>query len=222
MNEALPPAIAEVAPEGNLTRHQMRHLLIKLAQRRAQPGTGSSRAFMERRTAMNPWPDLRPVLQDIDWAIIGGVATRAYMPERMTQDLDVLVKSSDSEKAIEQLEAAGYIVVSQLAIPGFQLRSPDGVEIDLILSEAEWVAEALKNPTKDAAGYPVLSLPYLILMKLDSSRAQDVADMAQMLGGATEETLDKVRATVAQYRPEDSEDLESLIFLGKKEQETSS
>ena len=40
---------------------------------------------------MNPWPDLRPILKGIDWAIVDGVATRAYMPERMTKDLWILL-----------------------------------------------------------------------------------------------------------------------------------
>ena len=29
------------------------------------------------------WPDLTSVLIDIPWAVVGGVATRAYMPERV-------------------------------------------------------------------------------------------------------------------------------------------
>jgi hypothetical protein len=40
-----------------------------------------------------------------------------------------------------------------------------------------------------------------------------------MVGWASDAELDEVRAVVAEYSPEDSEDLESLIFIGKKEQE---
>jgi hypothetical protein len=40
-----------------------------------------------------------------------------------------------------------------------------------------------------------------------------------MVGWADDETLEKVRQAVARYSPEDSEDLESLIFIGKKETE---
>lgn len=57
---------------------------------------------------MNPWPDLRPILKGIDWVIIGDVATRAYMPERMTKDLDIFVHESDGESAIAKLKQAGY------------------------------------------------------------------------------------------------------------------
>ena len=40
-----------------------------------------------------------------------------------------------------------------------------------------------------------------------------------MLGLASDIELDEVRVVVARYTPEDIEDLESLIFIGKKEQE---
>jgi hypothetical protein len=71
----------------------------------------------------------------------------------------------------------------------------------------------------DPAGYPVISLPYLILLKMGAQRAQDWADVSRMLGWASNADLDEVRAVVKQYAPEDLEDLESLIFIGKKEQE---
>ena len=100
----IPPAIAQIAPDGNLTPRQMRHFLIDYARRRVRPGTGSSVEFMLRRTAVNPWPDLRQILQGLDWMIIGGVATRAYMPERVTKDLDILVRAADGTAIIERLK----------------------------------------------------------------------------------------------------------------------
>ena len=67
---------------------------------------------------------------------------------------------------------------------------------------------------RDPAGYPVLDLPYLVLMKMETSRAQDVADLSKMLGLAEEDVLLQVRDTVARYMPDATEDLESLIYLG--------
>ena len=215
----VPATIAEIAPDGNLTPRQKRRLLIRMALRRVRPGAGSSRELMRRRTAMHPWPDLRTILVNIEWAIVGGVATRAYMPERATQDLDVLVKAGDGNRALQRLQAAGFALESELAIPGYQLRSPEGVEIDLLLGNAPWLDEALAQPTKDPAGYPVLGLPYLVLLKLAASRAQDVADVSRMLGWASDERLDEVRAVVARYSPQDAEDLESLTFIGRQERE---
>ena len=168
---------------------------------------------------MNPWPDLRPILKGIDWAIIGGVATRAYMPERMTKDLDIIVHQDDSENVIKQLEQAGYRIVSKLAIPGHIMLSPNGTELDVLFGNDQWLKEALTQPSQDPAGYPVLALPYLVVMKMKAQRTQDWADVSRMLGWASEDDLNNVRAVVKQYMPEDLEDLESLIFIGKKEQE---
>ena len=166
---------------------------------------------------MNPWPDLRSILSDFPWVIVGGVATRAYMPERMTKDMDILVSRPDGEAVRQRLEEAGYTTVSRLAVPGYLMRSPEGVEVDVLFGKFAWLDEALANPDQDPAGYPVLALPYLVLMKLTAQRAQDWTDVSRMLGGATEERLAQVRSVVARYSPEDREDLESLIFLGKKE-----
>jgi hypothetical protein len=213
----IPPAIAAVAPDGRPTPAQRRRILIEICRRRIRPGTGSGFEFLQRRTAMNLWPDLRPVLEGIPWAITGGVATRAYMPERVTQDMDILVRRQDGDEVKQRLEEAGYCYISPLAVPGFLACSPEGVEVDVILGDASWVEEALAHPREDAAGYPVLDLPYLVLMKMASSRAQDVADTARMLGLASEGELVRVREVVARYAPEEAEDLESLIYLGQVE-----
>ncbi len=92
----VPPAIAKIAPDGNLTPCQVRRFMIEMALKRGKPGTGSSHEFM--KTAMNPWPDLRPILKGIQWAIVGGVATRAYMPERTTKDMDIAVHEGMAKK----------------------------------------------------------------------------------------------------------------------------
>jgi hypothetical protein len=217
--QPIPPAIAKIAPDGNLTPRQRRRIVLDMALRRVRPGTGSSHEFMRRRTAMNEWPDLRQILDGIDWVIVGGVATRAYMPERMTKDLYILVRERDGEAVLERLQAAGYKIISQLAVPGYLLLSPAGVDVDVIFGNYSWLEEALAQPESDPAGYPVLALPYLVLMKLDVSRSQDVADISRMVGWASDEELDAVREVIARYRPDDRDDLESIIFIGQKERE---
>lgn len=213
----IPTAIAAIAPDGQLTPAQKRRFMIDFCLRRIQPGTGSAPEFLQRRTAMNPWPDLRPILQGIPWIIVGGVATRAYMPERATKDLDILVRQRDGDEVRERLEAAGYRYVTHLAVPGFLARSPDGVDLDVILGDYPWLDEALASPQQDSANYPVLDLPYLVMMKIISVRVQDVADVSRMLGLASEEELTRVRQVVARYAPTEVDDLESLIYLGKIE-----
>jgi hypothetical protein len=213
----LPPAIAAVAPDGRLTPALRRRIMIDIARRRIQPGAGSGPEFLRGRTAMNPWPDLRPVLTGIPWVVVGGVATRAYMPERATKDLDILVRLSDGDEVQARLRSAGYQIVSRLAVPGFLMRAPDGTEVDVILGRYPWLHEALAHVQHDPAGYPVLDLTYLVLMKLVASRVQDTADLSRMLGLASDADLTRVRQVVTRYAPDDVADLESLIFLGRFE-----
>ena len=142
------------------------------------------------------------------------------MPERMTKDLDILVHEKDGEKVIKLLQDAGYQVDSQLAISGYVLHAPDGTELDVIFGNYAWLKKALKDTGQDPAGYPVIRLPYLTLMKLQAQRSQDWTDVSRMLGWVEDESLlDEVREAVKEYSPEDYDDLESLIFIGKKEKE---
>ncbi len=213
----VPRAILRIAPDGQVTPQQRRRLMIDMTLRRARPGCGSSREFLRRMSAVRNWPDLQGILGDIPWAVVGGVATRAYMPERMTKDLDVLVERKIGPVVLEILKGAGFSVESELTIPGRALRSPEGVEVNLLLGDDDWVPEALRSPGRDPAGLPVLRLPFLVLMKLTATRTQDWADLSRMLGLAADEDLDEVRTVVSRHRPEDREDLEALIHLGRLE-----
>ncbi len=56
-------------------------------------------------------------------------------------------------------------------------------------------------------------------MKLTAQRVQDWADVSRMLGWASAAELEAVRAVIARYSPDDAEDLEALIYLGRQEQE---
>jgi len=171
---------------------------------------------------MNIWPDLRPILNGLDWLVVGGVATRNYMPERMTRDLDILVREKDSGAVVAKMESAGYKLEARLSIPGVLMLSPTGVEVDVLFGNTPWLEEALKTAATDPAGYPTIALPYLILLKMDAQRAQDWADVSRMLGWASEAALENVREVFRKYAPQDVEDLESLIFIGKKEREPKS
>ena len=139
------------------------------------------------------------------------------MPERMTRAFDILVHHHDGDAALARLKEAGYQVASELSIPGYMLNAPDGTEIDLLLIPFEWLDDALQPDRTDAAGYPVLGLPYLVLMKMETSRPQDLGDLSRMLGLAEEDDLEQVRAAVTRYMPDAAEDLESLIYLGRLE-----
>jgi hypothetical protein len=95
---------------------------LRIALRRAARGTGSLPDLYERRTAVQPLPDLDLILVSLRWALVDGIALRAYMPERMTLDVDILVHERDAGAVRAAFIAAGYRVAGQLSIGGFTVQ----------------------------------------------------------------------------------------------------
>ena len=165
------------------------------------------------------WPDLTQVLGDTAFAVVGAVATRLYAPERNTRDLDVVVVADEAATAREKLRNAGWQQVGELSIGGSSWRSALGEEVDVIEVRDSWwpqaISEAQEN--RDAQKLPILPMPYLVLMKFQSSRTVDIGDIARMLGQAEGSTLNATRELFRRYEAEGLEDLESLIQLGQLE-----
>jgi hypothetical protein len=196
---------------------ERRKAFITLARKRVRPGSGSHPAFLGARTVRVPIVDLQRLIRDTPFVVVGGVATRLYMPERSTLDIDVLVRAVDLPKLEHELGRAGAQKLGDLSIGGSSWRLPDGTVLDVIASSAPWVEPALAQPRQGPEGLPYADLPYLILLKLQASRAQDLADVSRMLGAADPQAIERVRAAVQRHLPEAAEDLESLIALGKLE-----
>ncbi|MFQ6041991.1 MAG: hypothetical protein ACE5PV_14125, partial [Candidatus Poribacteria bacterium] len=150
---------------------------------------------------------------------VGAVATRLYMPERTTQDLDIIIRSEDRQKVWQKLEAAGFIYQGELNIGGTSWMTPDGEIIDVLEGEETWLPDALAEAQTnlDAQGLPILPLPYLVLMKFRAGRTLDLSDITRMLGQADANQLNAIRNLFAEYHPQEMEDLESLILLGQME-----
>lgn len=199
----------------------MRRNFIEMAQRRACLGTGSARAMLRERTAVVRWIDFTPILAPVRWAVVGAAATRLYMPERATQDMDIAIAAEDAAIAREKLRAAGFTYLQELGIGGSAWRSPDGQIVDVLEMDSPWWLDALERAqsNRDAQGLPVTPLPHLILMKFQAGRVQDLADVSRMLGQADDAALEEARALFRRYAPDDVEDLESLIVLGRMEHE---
>jgi hypothetical protein len=193
-----------------------RQKFIQLTLKRVKPGSGSTHEFLKTRTWRRQVTDLRQIIQ-VNYVIVGGVATRLYMPERMTDDLDILIHEDEAERAYQNLHEQMARRMGDLSIGGTSWELPDKTILDIITSQREWVTTALSDPRMGADGQPVISLPYLVLMKLEASRTTDISDISRMLGLASEVELNEVRKTIEIYDPNSLEDLESLIQLGKIE-----
>jgi hypothetical protein len=192
---------------------------LRMALRRAARGTGSSRSFFERRTAMQPIPDLQHILGSVPWVLVDGLALRAYIPERMTLDIDILVHERDAEATRVALLNAGYQVTGLLSIGGFSVQAADSTTppIDVLTRADSWLDAALAQPVADPAGYPVLGRPYLILLKLQAGRTQDLADVQRLLARVPQPDREAMRQLVFRAAPELIEDYDSLCTLADLE-----
>jgi hypothetical protein len=198
---------------------EQRKQYLSIASRRVKPGSGSSLLTLRERTDAYGTPDLHFLMDCVEFAIVGGLATRLYMPERMTLDTDILVRPDDAARAEAALRDAGCEKTGPLTIGGSTWRMPDGRSLDLVAFDGPWIDEAIRTAVRGKDGLPYITLPYLVLMKLGAGRTQDLADISRMLGGADAGGIAESRRIVGRYRPEDAEDLESMIRLGKLEYE---
>ena len=200
-----------------LTIAERRAQYLTLAQRHVRPGSGSSTAYLRRRTAIQSLFDLRQVIRNTRFLLVGGLATRHYMPERTTHTTDILVLAEDQEAVERELTAAGCQKLGVLAIGGSTWALPNRTILDVVISDAPWAREAIEHALQTTDNIPVIALPYLVLMKLYAGRSQDIADITRMLGGADEPALAEVRSTVARHMPDAAGDVESMIVLGRLE-----
>jgi len=194
-----------------------RKIFISIIKKRIRAGSGSDLGFLKRREMNKRVTDLRKIFLKTPFLIVGGVATRLYMPERMTLDLDVLISKECEIQAEEELLLAGCEKRGILSAGGSNWLLPDETNMDLLSFDYSWVAEAIASPVIASDNLPYIALEYFIIMKLHSSRAQDIADITRMLGSLEDPELAKIREKAGKYIPDDLEDIESLIALGRLE-----
>jgi hypothetical protein len=206
--EPVPPA---QSPAGRRAK------LIAIIRRRVRPGTGSIYSVIRALEVPRPMEPLAEYLSGIRFVIVGGIATALYMPTQMTVDLDVLIATTDSPRVEQALRRVGGTLIGSLAIGGTSWVLPGGTALVVLESDEEWVDHALTHPNRDRAGAPIISLPYLVLLKIRASRGQDIGDLTRMLGGADEAALVAVRSVIQQYEPDALEDSQSLIEIGRLE-----
>ncbi len=207
-------------PEQAGEEERLARRFLRLALSRASRGSGSPTNFYNRRTSVQPIPDLSGVLGPLRWALIGGIALRAYAPERMTLDVDILIHERDALAARQAFIAANYRIIAELAIGGFSAQEelrPDAMPVDVIARKDPWIEDALANPHHDRAGHPVLARPYLTLLKLQAGRTQDLADIQRLLATTPTTERASTRNLIERYTPHLVEDYDSLVTLADLE-----
>jgi len=135
---------------------------IGIILKRVKPGSGSPHNFLRGKTLNYSLIKLNEIIAQTPFLIIGGFATRLYMPERMTQDLDILVAFEDTKKIEEELIQGGCRKQGGLNIGGSTWILPDKTNLDVVILDEPWIKEAVQHPRIASDGLSYVDLPYLV------------------------------------------------------------
>ena len=155
----------------------------------------------------------------VPYAVIGGNAVMAWVEQadeaavRFSQDVDLVLRRDDLERAKAALEKAGFVHRRSAGIEMF-LDGPGAKARDAVhvIFSGEKVRPEYVAPVPDVAesvsfkSYRVLSLEAVVRMKLTSNRRKDQVHLLDMLG------VGLIDATwPARYPPELAARLQHLI-----------
>jgi len=209
-----------------------RRFYLDRAMRRQTRGSGSDLRFLLTlpRTPNGISLLVEQTFGTIPALLVGAHAVAAYAAERMTKDVDYFVAGEQYAQAEERLRDGGWTKLRDLHFPNAKLGlhgsawrpHAGGIEIDLITSEQEWVRAAFAAPiTRDKNGERVIPLEFLVLMKLDSARANDQGDINRILGRLTPERVEEVVRVVTRHYddPAVAADIRQSAEIGRWEYE---
>lgn len=149
----------------------------------------------------------------VPYAVIGGNAVAAWVSRvdeaavRNTQDVDILIRREDFDRAKSALEAAGFIHGKKMDVEFF-LDGPDAKVRDAvhILMAGEKVKPDYASPTPDVdeshrgPEFRVVELQPLVEMKLNSWRRKDQVHLLDLieLGLVDQSWTDRFPAVLAE------------------------
>lgn len=129
--------------------------------------------------------------ENIEHALVGGLAVAVYGAPRATTDIDLLIDPNDGDRAVAAAKKAGF---GFEALPlqfsdGMRLRrvtridSGESLTLDFILAdeplEPAW-ASRRRFETGDGRHISVIGRDELIAMKILAGRAKDLADVERL------------------------------------------
>lgn len=159
------------------------------------------------------------LFDEIPFAVVGGVAARAYAPERLTKDIDILVEHARFAMVVSRLQVQNWtkrvdlhFTTSSLGLYRQEWEKNQTI-IDIISTKQEWAQEAWSAPTvRDTTGLRVIPLAFLVLMKIDSARGIDQGDLTRMLGRLDDAEVDAIAAIVDKHShdPQAADDVRQI------------
>jgi len=162
--------------------------------------------------------ELAEAFGGIDPVLIGAQAANRYMPSRATLDIDFAVGAEDAGLVEVALRDHGWTLSGRLAMTGMTGTgwvTGAREQVDVAYLPPPWGHEAMTTAREDPMlGVRVVSLPFLVLMKLLAARSKDTGDVEELLINKGRRQLEAVRLAVRRYgRPDDLEDLDQIIQL---------
>jgi len=204
---------------------QRRRFYLERGMRKQPIGAGSNMAFLMAlpRTKLAVKP--QDIFGDVPFIVVGGVATRAYAPERVTKDIDFMVETDRFADAGKQLRENNFTKQNELFFPNSSLGlygeawTKDDLEVDVISSPQDWCKEAFRGRVEDQTRLRVIPLPYLVLMKFDSARGVDQGDLTRMLGPLDDDKIDQIIKVVERHSgdPNVADEIRQYAQLGRWE-----
>jgi len=163
--------------------------------------------------------------EDLEAAVIGGVAAGLHGHPRLTEDVDAVVVGTAAEELITAGKRYGFAPRIKDALEFSQrthvllMQHRSGVGVDLSLGALPFESEVIARAQRiDADGLVIIvaSPEDLIIMKALARRPQDIADIAGILDIQSSLDTERIRHWVREFSallemPEIFDELESLL-----------
>lgn len=118
---------------------------------------------------------------NIDFIIVGGTASFIHGYNRTTEDIDIIVSSSDKNK-IEKLPVGYVKELSKGSFRKFKIHDVKSLYLEIIYTGDTFGNKQIPELNKfNRKGKHLISLKDLIIMKLEAGRFQDIADVSKLI-----------------------------------------
>lgn len=137
--------------------------------------------------------------ENIEWALVGGIAMYLYGSPRLTKDVDIIAEKTLSIEANAPLNFGGnnYIVeIGKYKVAVDWIVRNDGY--------AKYYKKALEDAVKMPDGFRLISPEWLVILKMFAGRQKDYDDAVFLLGEKDLVNRPKVKENITKVAGEDA------------------
>lgn len=137
--------------------------------------------------------------ENIDWALVGGIAMYLYGSPRLTKDVDIIASNHISLTANAPLNLGGYNYIIEIG--------KYKIAVDWIVRNdgyAKYYTAALKESVKMPQGFKLISPEWLVILKLFAGRQKDYDDAVFLLKDKGLVNRSKVKENIVRIGGEDA------------------